>query len=346
MSMDLRELTTGAFLCLVACRLKAGRGGQMRVAETVVFGGSGLDRAAHLRKDADALARARQAGRVLPVWRGKPLLDLDAPHLAWLADGHPALAQADTVVFLGADEDGPRFAADISDWSPEAGAEAVRAGFFDPTVQHHPALGDGLGFAELRGVMTALGARDAECAATAKALLHWHRSHGFCAVCGARSDLAQGGWQRSCPACGAQHFPRTDPVVIMLVTRGNAVLLGRSPGWPEGMFSLLAGFVEPGETAEAAVRREVFEETGIRCGAVTYLASQPWPFPASLMIGMHCEAEACALAVDPDELEAARWVSREDLVRAFAGLHPDLKPARSGAIAHFILRNWLADRLD
>jgi NAD+ diphosphatase len=194
--------------------------------------------------------------------------------------------------------------------------------------------------------MTDLTPRAAELVATAKAVLHWHRSHGFCAVCGAASEMTQGGWQRSCPACGAQHFPRTDPVVIMLVTCGNAVLLGRSPGWPEGMYSLLAGFVEPGEAVEAAVRREVFEEAGVRCGAVSYLASQPWPFPASLMLGMRAEALDDRITIDPDEIEAARWVTREELVSAFAGLHPEIKPARNGAIAHFILRNWLADRLD
>jgi NAD+ diphosphatase len=317
----------------------------MRQAETVVFGGSGLDRAAALRKDPAALARARDRGRVLPVWRGKPLAE-GGRRLGWLDPGHPALARASAEVFLGLDGDVPRFAADISDWSPEAGAEAVAAGFFDPSVQHHPALPAAMGFAELRGLMTALTAREAELAATAKALLHWHRSHGFCAACGAASLPVEGGWQRTCPACGAQHFPRTDPVVIMLVTRGNSVLLGRSPGWPERMFSLLAGFVEPGETMEAAVRREVMEEAGVRCGAVGYLASQPWPFPASLMIGVRTEALEDRLVLDPAELEAARWVSREELLAAFAGRHPEISPARPGAIAHFILRNWLADRLD
>ncbi|MDM7933253.1 NAD(+) diphosphatase [Tabrizicola sp.] len=316
----------------------------MRIAETVTFGGSGMDRGAGLRKDPVALQAALRDGLVLPVWRGKPLVTGDRP--GWLVSGHPALAHATAPVFLGLDDGQPRFAADISDWAPEAGAEAVQAGFLDPSVQHHPALGDSYSFVELRGVMTALTPRDAELVATAKALLQWHRSHRFCAACGAASDMVQGGWQRSCPACGAQHFPRTDPVVIMLVTYGNSVLLGRSPGWPEGMFSLLAGFVEPGESMEAAVRREVQEETGVRCGPVSYLASQPWPFPASLMIGARTEALGTALTIDPEEIEQARWVTREELISAFAGLHPEIKPARNGAIAHFILRNWLADRLD
>ena len=316
----------------------------MRIAERVTFGGSGLDRAAGLRKDAVALAGLLEQGAVLPIWRGKPLMRGDHP--AWLAPGHAALAHGAGPVFLGLDEGMARFAADISDWAPEVGAEAVASGFFDPSVQRHPALDDSHGFVELRSIMTQLTPREAELVATAKALLQWHRSHGFCAACGARSQMAQGGWQRSCPACGAQHFPRTDPVVIMLVTHGNSVLLGRSPGWPEGMYSLLAGFVEPGETVEAAVRREVLEETGVNCGEVGYLASQPWPFPASLMIGARTEALDTTITIDPDEIEQARWVTREDLVAAFAGLHPEIKPARSGAIAHFILRNWLADRLD
>jgi NAD+ diphosphatase len=315
----------------------------MQLAERVTFGGSGLDRDAARRKDDEGLAQALAQGLVLPVWRGKPLLTEGS--LVWLPWGHPVLARAAAPVYLGQDAGGPRFAADISDWSPEAGAEAVAAGFFDPSVQHHPALGPGPGFAELRGAMTGLSPREAELAATAKALVHWHRSHGFCAMCGSASVPAQGGWQRSCPACGAQHFPRTDPVVIMLVTFGNAVLLGRSPGWPEGMYSLLAGFVEPGETVEAAVRREVLEEAGVTCGRVDYLASQPWPFPASLMIGLRTEALTRDIRLDPDELEAARWVSREDLVTAFAGRHPEITPARNGSIAHFILRNWLADQM-
>jgi NAD+ diphosphatase len=154
------------------------------------------------------------------------------------------------------------------------------------------------------------------------------------------------GWQRDCPACGGHHFPRTDPVVIMLITHGNDVLLGRSPGWPEGMYSLLAGFIEPGETIEAAVRREVFEEAGIRVGEVGYLASQPWPFPASLMFGCRGAALDRDITIDPKEIENAQWVSKERLARIFANEDPEIRPARNGAIAHFILWNWLADRLD
>jgi NAD+ diphosphatase len=316
----------------------------MRIAETVTFGGSGLDRQAGRRKDPAAIAADLSQGRILPMWHGKPLIEKDRP--VWLSPGHPVLTLASAPVFLGDDEGTPRFAADLSDWVPDAGIAVRETGFFDPSVQHHPLLEGDQGFVELRGIMTRLSPRDAELIATGKALLQWHRSHGFCAACGSRSDMTQGGWQRSCPACGTQHFPRTDPVVIMLVTRGNAVLLGRSPGWPEGMFSLLAGFVEPGETVEAAVRREVQEEAGVTCGAVRYLASQPWPFPASLMLGMRTEATTADIRLDPEELEQALWVTREELVTVFAGLHPTIRAPRTGAIAHFILRNWLADRLD
>lgn len=324
----------------------------MLQAELVTFGGEWAvtgeipDRAAELRGDAGAMRDLLASGKVLPLWRGKPLLHGGAT-LGWLSDGHPALAHGRAPVFLGRQAGTGRglFACDISDWSPEGGAEAVDAGFLDQSIQHHPALPGDFGFAELRSVMTRLDAAEASCAATARAILHWHRSHGFCATCGAATDPVLAGWQRGCPSCGAQHFPRTDPVVIMLVTHGNRVLLGRSPGWPQGMYSCLAGFVEPGETIEAAVRREVFEESGVRVGAVRYLASQPWPFPASLMLGCVAEAESEEIRIDPAELEDALWLSREELLEASAGLNPAIRPARRGAIAHFLLQLWLADQL-
>jgi len=264
---------------------------------------------------------------------------------------HPVLTSEvgdrDTTVFLGLDEtEQPLFAVDFSTWEPEfLDAEALGL-FLDPSQQRHPDLPEDHVFSELRMVMTRLTPRAAELAATAKAIIGWHSTHGFCSRCGTRSDVAQGGWQRVCPACKAHHFPRTDPVVIMLITHGSSVLMGRSPGWPDGMYSLLAGFVEPGETLEAAVRREVFEETGVHVGAVNYLASQPWPFPASLMFGCGGEATSRDITIDPDEIEDAMWVSRDEMMTAFAGQHPVLKPARKGAIAHLLIRNWLADTLD
>jgi NAD+ diphosphatase len=238
-----------------------------------------------------------------------------------------------------------RFARDISAWMPEAGAAGVDSGLFDLSEQRHPAVLQTQAFRDLRSLMVRLGARDAELAATAKALVQWHRSHGFCAVCGAASTIAAAGWQRTCPSCGAHHFPRTDPVVIMLVLRGNRALVGRSPGWPDGMYSCLAGFVEPGETIEAAVRREVAEETGIGIGAVHYVASQPWPFPASLMLGCTAAAQTDVITLDPVELEDALWLTREEMVDVMSGQHPDIKPARKGAIAHSLISGWLSGRL-
>lgn len=309
----------------------------------MTFGGSGLDRAAEMRGNAALIADP--ATRIMLMWRGKPLIAGDA--LAFVAQDDPVMADAsDARLFLGRDETGPVFAADLSGWTPADLDDATLNTFLDPSLQQHPALPGSHHFAELRSIMTRLSPRDAELAATAKAVMGWHRSHRFCAACGTESVVAQGGWQRDCPNCGTHHFPRTDPVVIMLITHGNSVLLGRSPGWPEGMYSCLAGFVEPGETMEAAVRREVFEESGIRVGAVRYLASQPWPFPASLMLGCAGEALNTEITIDPAELEDAIWVTREDMVEVFAGRHPAILPARNGAIAHFLLHNWLADTLE
>lgn len=319
----------------------------MRIAETVTFGGSGLDRAAHLRGDAAAVeAMLRDpAARILPIWRGKPLFASEPRELGWLAPGHAALGPADeTPVFLGLDG-GPRFAVDISAWQPEEVPDTVGA-FFDPSEQRHPLLPADHAFGELRANMTRLDARAAELVATAKAVLGWHETHGHCARCGAKSRMIEAGWQRLCPECGARHFPRTDPVVIMLILSGNDVLMGRSPGWPEGMYSLLAGFVEPGETLEAAVRREVGEEAGVEVSRVDYLASQPWPFPASLMLGCKGEATSREIRVDPVELEDARWVSREEMLEIVAGRSQAMKPARKGAIARFLIEAWLADKLE
>ncbi len=318
----------------------------MRGAEEVTFGGSGLDRAAILRGKPDEIARllAAPEARIMPVWRGKPLFQGAAG--GWVPLGHGVQAEAlEAPVFLGLDGGAPRFACDISAWEPEDEPETLGA-FFDPSEQRHPDLPPDHLFAELRGVMTDLTPREAELIATAKAVTGWHATHGFCAKCGARTVIAKAGWQRDCPACGAHHFPRTDPVVIMLITHGDAVLLGRSSFWPEGMYSLLAGFVEPGETIEAAVRREVLEETGVRVGAVGYLSSQPWPFPASLMFGCRGEAEGREITLHDDELEDALWLTKAEVMDVFADQHPKVKPSRRGAIARFLLERWLADRLD
>jgi NAD+ diphosphatase len=312
------------------------------MADELTFGGGGLDRAAHLRGTA-AVEALRAMGRHAVLWRGKPLLSADKA-LGWLAADHPAI-RGRAAVFIGMDGEQGLFATDLSDWDPEDGSAAVAGGFMDQTRQSHPLIGADLGFEDLRQVMTRLSPLEGEIAVTAKALLHWHRSHGFCASCGAASQPGKSGWQRDCPSCGTQHFPRTDPVVIMLVEREDRLLLGRSPGWPVGMYSLLAGFVEPGETIEAAVRREVFEEAAVRVGRVQILATQPWPWPASLMIGARAEAVSWDIRIDPAEIEDARWVTRSELATVLSGAHPVIRPGRKGAIAKFLMTNWLADCL-
>ncbi|WP_209427029.1 NAD(+) diphosphatase [Pararhodobacter sp. SW119] len=311
----------------------------------VVFSGTWDDRQTEIRCDDSALhAELEKGAKVLPLWRGRVLLAGDT--LGWLDAGHPVLDHAhDERLFLGRHQDHPRLAADISSWEPPGLDRAAMAMFFDSKEYRHPELPADHRFVDLRGAMTRLDPAEGALAATGRALVNWHRTHGFCSACGAPSELHQGGWQRKCPACGAHHFPRTDPVAIMLVRHGNRVLLGRSPGWPEGMYSTLAGFIEPGETPETAVRREVLEETGIHVANVRYIAAQPWPFPNSLMLGFVAEAKSDKITLD-HELEDARWLTREDMVTVNAGLHPEVKAPRRGAIAHHLIRAWLSGSLD
>jgi NAD+ diphosphatase len=335
--------------------LKKNKERSVKRAEQVTFGGGGLDRAAHLRDDAGALAAAwaDPGASVLLIWQGKPLSQRSGrgaspDQLVMIAADHPlADTHRENAIFLGMAPTGvPQFACDISHWQPDALDQTMLASFADASEQQHPGLPAGHVFTELRRMMAFLTPLEAELAATANAVLSWHKSHQFCARCGQPSQVAQAGWQRNCAACNTSHFPRTDPVVIMLITHGDSVLMGRSPGWPQGMYSLLAGFVEPGETLEAAVRREVLEEAGVKVGSVTYLSSQPWPFPMSLMFGCAGDALGRDLTIDQTEIEDALWVSRADMMTVFSGEHPDIKPARKGAIAHFLLQNWLADTLD
>jgi len=180
--------------------------------------------------------------------------------------------------------------------------------------------------------------------AEAKAMLHWHARHRFCSNCGAPSTLVEAGWRRDCPACKATHFPRTDPVVIMLAIDGERCLLGRQTRFVKGMWSCLAGFVEPGETIEEAVRRETREEAGIRCGHVRYFATQPWPFPMSLMIGCHAEALTTDITVDRSELEDARWFDREEAAQMLLRRHPvKLGTPPPVAIAYHIIRAFVEE---
>ncbi|WP_308915902.1 NAD(+) diphosphatase [Jannaschia sp. LMIT008] len=310
-------------------------------AESVTFGGAGLDRADDLRRDPGALDRL--PARTLPLWRGKPLVDADGDALVTLP-GH-AFPDTGFPVLIGRLDGHALFARDVSALNMDGDNEGLGA-FLDPSRQTHADLPAGSSFAELRAVMTRLSPLDAEIAASAKGVLEWHRTHGHCAHCGAATMSGMAGWMRACPSCGRQHFPRTDPVVIMLVTRGNQTLVGRSPAWPEGFYSCLAGFMEPGETMEGAVRREVWEETGVRCGTVDYVASQPWAFPHSLMLGAHARATSDDIRLDPDELADAQWIDRERMMGILSGRDDTFSPARPGAIARFLLDAWVAGRLD
>lgn len=305
------------------------------------FQPGGLDRAAPLRLDASV--RANPEARTNVFWRGKLLVDAqDRP--ARIALEHPALADCrEPPAFIGLADGVPLFAADLALWQPHEDA-AVIGQFTDTTSQIHPGFAD-CRLAEIRGMMPGLTLLEGEAIATGRALLGWHSSHRFCANCGAPSTPEASGWHRKCPSCGTQHFPRTDPVVIMAITRGDRLLLGRGPSWPERMYSLLAGFVEPGETIENAVRRETFEETGVGVGKVDYIACQPWPFPMSLMFGCIGAALDEAITLDPVELGDARWLSRDEVKAVLRGDHPDIAAPRPGAIAGGLIAAWAEGRI-
>ena len=228
--------------------------------------------------------------------------------------------------FLGMSEEGALFAVQLAARDAE------------------PAQADGLVQIDLR-TLAAQGLVDPAIVGAlgqAKSLMYWHARHRFCSVCGAPSRVEAAGWRRVCDACQAQHFPRTDPVVIMLAVEGDACLLGRQARFPGGMYSCLAGFVESGETMEDAVRRELFEEAGIACGRVDYLATQPWPFPASLMIGAIAHSPTRALVVDHTELDDARWFTREETRAILEKRHPEgITCPPKMAIAHHIMRAWV-----
>ena len=299
------------------------------------YTGSIVERAAELRHDPAAIAALEAdaqacafvvGGELVVARRGAPFNDPAFP-MALAGALAPKLEQ----VFLGRSGGVPLFGIAID-------ADAVEA------LKSR----DDLLITDLRAIATGalVAPRHVPPLAEAKALLSWHRRHYFCSNCGAPTRPAQAGWRRDCPACGSQHFPRTDPVVIMLTIHAEHCLLGRQSRFPKGMWSCLAGFVEPGETIEDAVRRETLEEAGILCGRVAYFASQPWPFPMSLMIGCHAQALTTELKVDRSELEDARWFDRDEVAAMMQRRHPDgLTATHPFAIAHHIIRAWLeADR--
>jgi NAD+ diphosphatase len=300
-----------------------------------------LDRAAQLRTANDARNDAR--ARTLVFWRGKLLADANGRPATVPLD-HPALSDGrEPPVFVGLTPEGPLFAADLPLWSPPEDTTTIGQ-FIDQSQQVHPGFPEAK-FVEIRGLMPTLSRLEGESVATGRALIGWHTAHRFCANCGAASAVESSGWVRKCPQCGTQHFPRTDPVVIMAITRGDTLLLGRNPAWPDRMYSLLAGFVEPGETIEAAVRRETLEESAIKVGPVRYVACQPWPFPMSLMFGCHGEATSDAITIDPVELSDARWVSRSEVLEILAGTHPEINKPRPGAIAGALIEAWAHGKL-
>ncbi|MEE2703838.1 MAG: NAD(+) diphosphatase [Myxococcota bacterium] len=303
-------------------------------AHTIVFSGGKLDRSALLRRDPVWLAQALDApsSKFLPLWKLQVLVKSgNAPSLAWARSGiRDSVRPESPLVLLGVADEAAHFAIDVSELE-DAGEEL--------------GLGDAAHFTDLRAIASQLPTADAAAAAQARSLIDWHQRHRYCAACGGPSASGDGGYQRRCEQgdCAAEQFPRTDPVVIMLVTHGERCQLGRQSGWPPGMFSALAGFVEPGETLEESVRREVGEEAGIEVASVRYRFSQPWPFPSSLMLGCVAEAASEKISVDLQELEAAQWFPRDAVTQALRSPPgPDglwLPPPM--AIAHQLVRAWI-----
>jgi NAD+ diphosphatase len=295
------------------------------------FGGNALDRASERRDDSGFIAKllGDSGTRVLALRDLRPFTRGTAdPALDWQPVG-PWRGQIDRgadLIFLGLGDGCAHFAIDA------AGADVP----FDVDTES----------IDVRALAPTLAPAEAAILAEARSLLDWHARHRFCAQCGSPTRMTSAGWKRICPACRASHFPRTDPVVIMLAVHGERALLGRNRRRAGARFSCLAGFVEPGETLEEAVRREVREEAGIRCGRVRYLATQPWPFPSSLMIGFLAEALTEEISVDPEELAEARWFSRDEIrdmvARAAAGADDLARPSLPApiAIAHHICRRW------
>jgi len=295
------------------------------------FTGATLDRAAERRRDGEWVAaqRAHPAARAVVAGReGVHVTGGEAPRLA-LVPLDRTRAGAGEAPLLGLDAAGPVFAAE-ADGAPLE-LHGLREADGAPLELHG-----------LREAAATLPQADGGLAAYAAAMLAWHRRHRFCANCGAPTEVQEAGHVRGCSACGAVHHPRTDPVVIMLVLRGDDVLLGRQPSWPAGRYSALAGFVEPGESLEEAVAREVLEESGVTVGPPRYVSSQPWPFPGSLMLGFVAPWAAGEPVVADEELEDARWFSRGELEAAVAGRGPLGLPPRL-AIARRLIDGWLAE---
>jgi NAD+ diphosphatase len=294
----------------------------MTVDASNTFSGSPLDRAGERRTDERWVAEllGDPASRAVAVTSDGVLVSgSDEPRLARLPLASFAAAER---LLLGIEPGGSAlFAVDATDVTPPEGGTAVG----------------------LRDAGALLSQGDGGVIAQATGLVNWHRRHPHCAVCGAATEVAEAGYVRRCPECGAQHHPRTDPVVIMLVVDGERALLGRQARWPPGRYSALAGFVEPGETLEEAVAREVREEAGVEVGAVRYASSQPWPFPSSLMLGFFADYAGGEPSVGDQELEDVRWFSRDELLEARSGSLDGLGLPPPIAIARRLIDTWLDD---
>jgi NAD+ diphosphatase len=295
-----------------------------------------LDRAAHLRGDDAKLLtlEGHRDARAYVINRDSLVVKRESagPRVLLGIDEALKFGANPGTVFLGLRDGAPVFGMGIS----PAAVETLLTRE-DVTVT------------ELRGMVMqgVVPAHQLSAIAMAKSLVNWHQRHGYCANCGSRTAMREGGWKRDCPNCKAEHFPRTDPVVIMLVTSGDKVLLGRQKHFPPGMYSCLAGFVEVAETIEDAVRREIFEESGVRCTDVRYYMTQPWPYPSSLMIGCTARATTGDIVVDRTELEDARWFDRREATLMIKREHPDgLAGPHPFAIAHHLLARWLHDGPD
>jgi NAD+ diphosphatase len=309
------------------------------VPEPNAFSGARLDRAADERKDPVWVAAQLEhpgARAVVTGDAGVLVTVTDPPRVALVPLGEaPGGGEP---LLLGLDEAGPVFAVDADpdhDIVPPPLIAAHGVGEPDPATATRPY--------GLRDAVASLPQSDGGLVAYACAVVNWHRRHGHCSVCGAATALAAGGLQRVCPDCGTHHFPRTDPVVIMLVTGGRErVLLGRQASWPPGRYSTLAGFVEPGESLEEAVAREVREEAGVIVGAPRYVSSQPWPFPASLMLGFSVPWSSGEPVRQEDEIEDVRWFTRDEVAAAASwdGEGDLLLPPRH-AIARRLIDAWL-----
>jgi NAD+ diphosphatase len=311
--------------------------------EANFYADCGLDRVSERRKDAAWMAErlAHVETRFVPIWRSRSYVDPKAAAAVILsAAQHKELPPApEEPIFLGLAGETAYFACDLS--HIEAGDEGPAL----VTAAEAPATAAAT-FLDLRMVGPRLARNEGALLAYARGMLTWHRRHRFCGQCGAPTRSIEGGHVRVCTAevCKTEQFPRTDPAVIMLVTHGDACLLGSNPRFPPGMYSTLAGFVEPGETLESAVAREVFEEAGARVRNVRYHSSQPWPFPTSLMLGFYAEAESEALAVNTEELRDARWFERGWILANAREFHEQDAPfrlPRQDSIARRLIDDWI-----